>query len=289
MSAPAWGNDGRSRKPDGPEETREKKTGEIGARQLVDMYFDGTISPAARTALDAKLEREPELRREVRATKRVIEKLRAPVGAPDMSDEILRRVAEINGFASAKTRRRVWGARLAVAACLLGVLGTAVTLRTMYPEAPIWASDPAPVSDASGGPAAAHGARTITSAVDAIASKPAGGRHVIAAIPLRPALKLGGSAKYDPKLNWRVAPIPSLASGGAILPGTLAVFKPDGGETAMAVPGSALAGVIPEVGPATTIRPNRTEAVLKLDRPWWLWSVEEKPAPPAQSSAKSDK
>jgi hypothetical protein len=76
----------------------------------------------------------------------VINTLRTPVDAPDLSAAILSRVDAQRPFTDVAERRWIWAGRLSVAAGLLMLLGAVYTLHCLAPEQTTWAGRAAPLS-----------------------------------------------------------------------------------------------------------------------------------------------
>jgi hypothetical protein len=76
----------------------------------------------------------------------VMESMREPVQAPDLTDAILSRVEAERPFTDAGERRWIWAGRASVAAGILMLLGAVFVLHTLAPRSTTWANRPAPLS-----------------------------------------------------------------------------------------------------------------------------------------------
>jgi len=92
--------------------------------------LDRELSGAERRDLTARLRQDPRSLDELIEARRMLEMLREPVVAPDLTDRVLAGVERRRGFLSTRLRRRVRAGRAAVAASvLLGLFGLAVAHR----------------------------------------------------------------------------------------------------------------------------------------------------------------
>lgn len=100
------------------------------SREEIDRLFDRELSPETRRELVGRLRQDRESLDEVIETRRLVEMLRAPVEAPDLTGRVLAGVQHRRGFLSSRLRKRVRQGRAAVAASvLLGLFSVAVAHR----------------------------------------------------------------------------------------------------------------------------------------------------------------
>ncbi len=107
--------------PKGSSESVDARHGQADdLEQMIDRILDGDVPRESLGEADAPGEAWRDLAMLQQTTRRVREE---PVDAPDLSAEILARVHGRRAFASRRTRKRVNGARVAIAAGLLTTLG----------------------------------------------------------------------------------------------------------------------------------------------------------------------
>lgn len=141
--------------------------------RVVDAYFDRALDEATRERLFRSMLADPRQAELMARMQRTIGLLRAPVDAPDLTDQIMARVDRRRRFLPAGFRRMISFGRLAVAAGLLVVLlGVALTQRyapravsLTPPERPLTAVIDAGKADA------ASGARRLAGTITAITSR----------------------------------------------------------------------------------------------------------------------
>lgn len=117
------------------------------SREELDRLFDREMPAGERRRLSSRLRREPERLDEVIDTRRAINRLRAPMHTPDLTDAVLGQVARRRGFLSASLRRRVRTGRWTVAATFVLSLGVVALAHRALPGRFDLAPGPTPVSD----------------------------------------------------------------------------------------------------------------------------------------------
>ncbi|MGP1309631.1 MAG: hypothetical protein ACTS27_05485 [Phycisphaerales bacterium] len=114
---------------------------------LLDAFFDKELSPEDSGDLFKGLRADKAKAREFADTRRFVEELRRPVAAPDQTRGILDAVHAKRPWLR---DRDVWGVRigrLGLVAALLMVLGGVLLQRNATPDAPVWNTGPAPLTD----------------------------------------------------------------------------------------------------------------------------------------------
>ena len=107
----------------------EDMTGRM-PQELVDRFFDRELDEGSREKFFGMLRADLSRCAEVAKTQRMISILREPIEGPDLTGEIMSRIARRRGFLPERLRRMITASRLAAAACvLLAVLGLAVARR----------------------------------------------------------------------------------------------------------------------------------------------------------------
>jgi len=101
----------------------------------VDEFFDRALTPDAIESLLSAMDNTPSERVRFDETQSMLDDLRAPVQAPDLSGEVLAAVGDRRGWLSTGQRRLVFAGRLATAACLLLVVVGMLVMRRHSPEA----------------------------------------------------------------------------------------------------------------------------------------------------------
>lgn len=114
---------------------------------LIDAYFDRELPAEDEAALAHLLKRDAGAAMLFSESEAAIEALRAPVNAPDLTQDILAEVGHRRGWIGARLQRFVSVGRVALAACLLLALALTLTARRFAPEAPIFPNTPTPVSN----------------------------------------------------------------------------------------------------------------------------------------------
>ncbi len=114
---------------------------------LIDAVLDGDIDAARSKILYEHLAKTPDAAREVAATERAIEALKAPIHTPDMSYLVLSQLGGRHGFTTAAGRRQLWITRIAAAAVLVLTVGGAFAVQRFVPQAAHLVHHPTPVSD----------------------------------------------------------------------------------------------------------------------------------------------
>jgi len=129
----------------------------------VDAYFDRELTPDSIESLLGSLDRSPGQRQQFDDTQSLLDDLRTPMAAPDVSGRILGEVGDRRGWLSTGQRRLVSGGRLATAACLLLVVTGLLVVRRNNPEVFRAADNTGPVSEIvdAGGSEAGAGFRAI--------------------------------------------------------------------------------------------------------------------------------
>lgn len=114
---------------------------------IVQAYFDR--DPALpHEALREAIRRSPRVAEEIGRTQRIVNALRSPVGAPDLSRPILDAVDRERSFVPPRMRRRVSAVRVAIAASIIGGTGLIALLHSVSrPHPVIVAPDPVAVRD----------------------------------------------------------------------------------------------------------------------------------------------
>jgi len=114
---------------------------------LLNAFFDKELGADESGDLFKGLRKSPKKAREFAATRRMVEDLRAPVHAPDLTRDILAAVHQRRPWLR---DRDVWGVRLGrlgLVAALLLVLGGVLLQRRATPDAPVWNAGPAPLTE----------------------------------------------------------------------------------------------------------------------------------------------
>lgn len=113
---------------------------------VVDAFFDRSLEEGSRERFYASLRGDLRQCEQVARTQRALSMLRGPVECPDLTDQIMTRVAGRRAFLSPRLRSMVTGGRVAVAASLLlGLLGIAAVQR-YAPRSVQLTSAPQPVT-----------------------------------------------------------------------------------------------------------------------------------------------
>lgn len=113
--------------------------------RVIDEILDGDLSPERSQALLRGLRHDARACEALARTRIGIERLREPVDAPDLADQILGRVHARRRFLPARARKAVTAGRLAVAAGLVGAVALASFVQRHAPQVRL-ADDAAPVS-----------------------------------------------------------------------------------------------------------------------------------------------
>lgn len=144
--------------------------------RLAEAYFDRELDEGSRDRLFREVLADPEWAREVAGTQHVINRLRDPVAAPDLTERVLARVDRRRRFASRRVRRLVRGGRLTAVACLLAVVLGVVVIERIAPGALRLAPRSRPISAVveAGRADAERGARLLA---DATAPAPPHAAH----------------------------------------------------------------------------------------------------------------
>ncbi|MCB9847667.1 MAG: hypothetical protein H6814_04565 [Phycisphaeraceae bacterium] len=147
--------------------TRSENPMDVGAgskpRPSVDAYFDRELCPDTIESLLDSMRRSRTERQRFDDTQSMLDDLRAPIDAPDVSCRILGEVGERRGWLTTGQRRMVFVGRLATAACLLLVVSGLLLVRRNNPQAFRAADATGPVSGvvAATGSEAEAGIRAI--------------------------------------------------------------------------------------------------------------------------------
>lgn len=256
----------------------------------LDRLFDRELSEAEQDQLADQLDRTPEARQAFRETTDILLTLRQPVDAPDLTARVLTRMREQARLTPGRRRRSrqiVTTGRLALAAALLGAVGSVLLLQK-YPQTqsvPISiARSPARTPD----PAIAH--------MQSLAVRQAELAMVLAdPIPPQPSI-------WQLPLDHEVARLPSmtlsLLSVDALSGGSGQSFRPSAAPMSLDLSfTSAWASDESLLGRSLAI-PSLTDLVLPMDAEWRLrsggqvdawsidpWSVEAKPGSPSSTGA----
>jgi hypothetical protein len=193
--------------------------------EVVDAFFDRSLEEGSRERFYATLRRDLRQCEQVARTQRALSMLRGPVDCPDLTDQIMTRVAGRRAFLSPRLRSLVTGGRLAVAASLLlGLLGVAVIQR-YAPRTVQLTTAPQPVSRIveGGCESAAQSARQLAGTLSTVRAEAA------------PLARLGD-------LAIRGLDTPQRAAHASLTPGVLTsvrVLSADSPETGLRVAGGA--------------------------------------------------
>ena len=142
----------------------DASTPQSGPLPSVDAYFDRELTPDSIESLLTSLRRSRAERRKFDDTQSMLDDLRTPIQAPDVTAGILGEVGDRRGWLSSGQRRLVFAGRLATAACLLLVVTGLLVIRRNNPEAFRTADATGPVSEVveAGGSEAGAGLRAIS-------------------------------------------------------------------------------------------------------------------------------
>lgn len=180
--------------------------GEALPEHLLDLYFDGELTPAEAERLQRAAGLDRALADEIDLTERVIGGLRAPVQGPDLTAAVLERVGSRRAFLARRERAVAWRQRAAAAAVVLVGLGSVAWLQRVLPDAGRLSPRPAPVSSVAKAVAA-----ELTVARDQGAEAV---RRLTATLSDQPALP--GAAPDEP-----VAMVAAAADGAGVVAGVV--------------------------------------------------------------------
>ncbi len=118
--------------------------GELDIDRLVDAVFDREVPAERSREVFEALSRDPEAARSFTETGRAVEALREPVGSPDFVAGVLGEVGATQGFVTAGERSWLAGARWAIAAAVVVVVGVG-----FWAERAFVAEEPVPMAGAA--------------------------------------------------------------------------------------------------------------------------------------------
>ncbi len=117
----------RGSQPDNPDQSPQQPS--------VDAFFDRELNPDSIESLLNSMRTSRAQKQQFDDTQSMLDDLRSPVDAPDLSGKVLGELAERRGWLSTGQRRMVFAGRLATAACLLLVVTGLLLVRRDNPEA----------------------------------------------------------------------------------------------------------------------------------------------------------
>lgn len=113
---------------------------------LIDAVIDGDLDTHAQREILAAARRHPEQRRELAETTELLRAFRSPVASPDFTDAVVHKAHSRRRYIPLRLQRLITRSRLAVAASVLLALSAYVGATRAFPDAPLFQSRNAPVS-----------------------------------------------------------------------------------------------------------------------------------------------
>lgn len=261
------------------------------AGQMIDALLDGELSDERSREVLRRVRHDAEACEDLARTRVAVDRLRAPIDAPDLSDAILGKVHARRRFLPRRSRRMVTAGRLAVAAGFIGAIGIASMVQHYVPAVRL-ADEPTSVTrivEAAAPKSLDRPALTdqtvekIKASLGSGATGPSVGR-----LTLSPRIRPGDELHYDLSIDRESGVVWSITScdSFAAIPAIASTAEVD----ALSEPAPRVLGVGPSAG--ITERRELVEAepspLLSRFRPLMMY-LREPPKLIEGDSAESDR
>lgn len=182
-------------------------------QRLIDEYLDRPCSIGEGAGEAGPIENlarnNPAVRAELEAHRSVLAAIRSPLGRIDVADAVLSAIHAEQPFVEIERRHRRARRRTALCVSVVLAVGGLALLQTMYPELSDFGAGERPISTLTeaGRRDAVDGAQAMASAVGTITKslvEPGTAGDSRHHAPRRPALSLGDTSSYEPKLSWEL-------------------------------------------------------------------------------------